>query len=224
MIAEPSTLATDYALTAIGAWLGWRLHAAARTGGHRAVRLWASAFAFSAAGSLFGGTYHGFWRSMPPTAATIVWTAATILVGCSACLLLSATIVAACGERTQRWLLPLVWIQFSIYVIWMLRHDAFFYVIVEYGTAMLLIVAILVSDAETRRQAWARWTIAGIATTIAAAAVQQSGIDVHELLNHNDLQHLVQMVGLFLLYRGGVRLIEAPSTSAAYPVVENRPA
>jgi hypothetical protein len=42
--------------------------------------------------------------------------------------------------------------------------------------------------------------------TIAAAAVQQSGFDLHRNLNHNDLQHLVQMIAVFLLYLGGAKL------------------
>jgi small-conductance mechanosensitive channel len=224
MIAEPSTLATDYALAVVGAWLGWRLNTLARTAGHRGGRLWSAAFGAMAAGSFFGGTYHGFFTSMRPLAARVVWTTTTILVGFAACLLLSATIVATRRQGGRSWLLPSVWIQFGIYVIWMLRHDDFFYVIVEYGAAMLLIVGLLVSNAAVRRQEWARWTIAGIATSIAAAFVQQSGVDAHQYLNHNDLQHLVQMVGLFLLYRGGARLIEAPERRAASPTAEQRPA
>jgi hypothetical protein len=177
-----------------------------------------------AAGSFFGGTYHGFAASMPPAVARVVWTATTILVGLAACLLLSATIVATCRRRKHSWLLPLVWLQFAMYVMWMLQHDDFFYVIVEYGAAMVLIVALLVVDRGSLRQAWARWTLAGIATSIAAAGVQQSGVDVHDYLNHNDLQHLVQMAGLFLLYRGGFGLVEASRKQARYSLAENRPA
>ena len=50
---EPVTLVTDYILAIASTIFGvllWR----------RAVRLWALAFFFTAAGTFFGGTYHGF--------------------------------------------------------------------------------------------------------------------------------------------------------------------
>ena len=52
--------------------------------------------------------------------------------------------------------------------------------------------------------------IAGIGVSILAALVQQSGFDLHRHLNHNDLQHVVQMLAVWLLYRGGTLLRDAP--------------
>jgi hypothetical protein len=52
--------------------------------------------------------------------------------------------------------------------------------------------------------------VAGVALTFAAAGVQQSGFDLHRHLNHNDLQHLVQMVAVWLLYKGGSHLADTP--------------
>ncbi len=51
-----------------------------------------------------------------------------------------------------------------------------------------------------------RWTAAGVAVSFAAAAVQQSGLALHRHFNHNDLYHVIQMGGLYLLYRGGLLL------------------
>jgi hypothetical protein len=48
--------------------------------------------------------------------------------------------------------------------------------------------------------------VAGVAVSIAAAAVQASGLDLHQHFNHNDLYHLVQLGALLLYYRG-VRLL-----------------
>jgi hypothetical protein len=43
--------------------------------------------------------------------------------------------------------------------------------------------------------------------------VQQSGFDLHKNLNHNDLQHLVQMVAVSLLHEGGTKLRDAETTN-----------
>lgn len=209
-ITEPSTLLTDYALAALCAWLAWRLRAAALVTRQRAVRLWAIGFAATALGSLLGGTYHGFQQTLPTRVAAAVWTSTTITIGLAACLLLTSALVASVRPRARRWWLLPVWTQFAVYAAWMLRHDDFLYVIVEYGAAMLCVLGLMLT-APGRLSAAARWVVAGIGVSIVAAAVQQSGFDVHRHLNHNDLQHLVQMMAVWLLYQGGARLSDAPA-------------
>jgi hypothetical protein len=210
MITEPTTLATDYVLGTLCAVLAWRLQAAARRTGQRAVALWALAFATTGFGSFAGGTYHGFSTVLPARVADAIWTVTTISVGLAACLLLSAALTASVPSRQRRWLLVGVWAQFVVYAAWMLWHDAFVNVIAEYGAAMLLILLLQMATAGLRRAPSAPWIAAGVAVTIAAAAVQQSGFDLYRNLNHNDLQHLVQMAAVFLLYKGGAKLRDLP--------------
>jgi hypothetical protein len=204
-ITEPSTLLTDYALATLCAVLAWRLRAAAEATRQRAVRVWAFAFAVTALGSLFGGTYHGFQVMLGERAAAVVWTLTTTTVGAAACLLLTASLVASVAPQARRWWLAIVAAQYAAYVAWMLRHDEFVYVIVEYGSAMLCVLALMLTPRMRRSEA-GRWIVAGIGVSIAAALVQQSGFDLHRHLNHNDLQHLVQMVAVSLLYKGGAAL------------------
>jgi hypothetical protein len=45
--------------------------------------------------------------------------------------------------------------------------------------------------------------VAGVMVSFAAAGVQQSGFALHQHFNHNDLYHVIQMAGVYLLYRGG---------------------
>jgi hypothetical protein len=206
MITEPSTLATDYMLGALSLWLAWRLRTNPGAASQRAVTLWSAALAAAAAGSFAGGTYHGFKTVLSDRIASAVWTTTTIAIGAAACLLLSAVLTAGVRAPARRWLLIAVWAQFAGYALWMLRHDAFVNVIVEYGSAMLVVVVLYIGVPALRRHPSARWIIAGIAVTFAAAAIQQSGFDVHSHLNHNDLQHLTQMVAVWLLYKGGAEL------------------
>jgi small-conductance mechanosensitive channel len=210
MITEPTTLATDYVLGALCAALAWRLRSKARGANRRAMRYWAQALAATAAGSFAGGTYHGFSTVLPPQLARAIWAVTTIVVGMAACLLLSATLTAAVQRTTRRWLLVAVWAQFAVYAAWMLRHDAFVHVIVEYGLAMLFVLLLHLAAPRLRLEPSTRWVVAGVALTFAAAGVQQSGFDLHRNLNHNDLQHLVQMVVVWFLYKGGSNLRDTP--------------
>ena len=210
MITEPSTLATDYMLGALCAALAWHLRSKAHGADRRAMRFWAQALAATAVGSFAGGTYHGFSTVLPAPLARAIWAVTTIVVGMAACLLLSATLTAAVPRRSRRWLLVAVWGQFAIYAAWMLRHDAFVNVIVEYGLAMLFVLLLHVAAPRLRREPSTRWVVAGVALTLVAAGVQQSGFDLHRHLNHNDLQHLVQMVAVWFLYKGGSHLADTP--------------
>jgi hypothetical protein len=209
MITEPSTLATDYALGLLTAWLGWRLSLRAALTHQRAIRLWALAFAATAIGSFAGGTYHGFVTALSAPVAAVMWKAATIAVGLAACLLLSAVLMAGVGGAARRSLLVVVWLQFAAYVVWMLGHDDFLYVIIEYGSAMLVVLLWQLFNPTARQSRARNWIAGGVCATLVAAAIQQSGFDVHRHFNHNDLQHVVQMLAVWLLYRGGTSLADA---------------
>ena len=50
------------------------------------------------------------------------------------------------------------------------------------------------------------WIVGGILLSFVGAAIQQSGVSLHQHFNHNDLFHVVQMVAFYLLYRGGKAL------------------
>jgi hypothetical protein len=43
----------------------------------------------------------------------------------------------------------------------------------------------------------------GMVVSFLAAGVQMSGMTLHRHFNHNDLYHVIQMAGFYLLYRGG---------------------
>jgi hypothetical protein len=206
MMTEPTTLLTDYALSGLTAWLALRLRQLARATKQRAVRICAFAFAATAFGGLAGGTYHGFSTALDPRLSAVLWTVTTIAVGLGACLLLSAALVASVRSDTRRWLLRLLWAQFAGYALWMLAHDDFLYVIAEYGGALVLTALVQIASPTARQSSSSGWIVAGVAASIAGAVIQQSGIDLHPRFNHNDLQHVVQMVAVVFLYKGGSRL------------------
>ena len=149
MITEPSTLATDYVLGALCAALAWRLRS--RRARHEPARGRGCGRSHSrrlpSAASPAAPT-DGFRTVLPPKLARAIWAVTTIVVGMAACLLLSATLTAGGARTARRWLLAAVWGQFAVYAAWMLRHEAFVNVIVEYGLAMLCVAAAAPRGAE----------------------------------------------------------------------------
>lgn len=60
--------------------------------------------------------------------------------------------------------------------------------------------------AGTERKAGHRWLKSGLYVTLLGVAIQQSGWVFYTHFNHNDLYHVVQMAGIYCLYRGALTL------------------
>jgi hypothetical protein len=195
-IHEPMTLATDYLLTLAAVVFAVRLW--------RTNRMWALAFLFTAAGSFFGGTFHGFAQTMDPLVAAALWKATVFSIGLASFFLLAGS---------GRALAVVAIVKLVIYASWMITHDAFIWVIIDYGMTLLLIgVAQL-----ARRGPSTSWVISSIVVSVAGALVQQSGFALHEHFNHNDLYHLIQLVALWLLFRGGMLMNRSTAPPMSQP-------
>ncbi len=205
-ITEPATMVTDYILAGMGIFFGRKLFLRGQEINQQAIRLWAVAFFAMAVGALAGGTWHGFTNYLGDLGQTITWKLSVYAIGVASVGLASAAIYAHSTGLTRRVLLILVVIKFLIYAVWMLNHDDFEYVINDYAPTMLFVFLLECWGLITRRAASAPWIIAGIAVSFVGAAIQQNEVALHPSFNHNDLYHVIQMVGLYLLYRGGLLL------------------
>ena len=132
-IQEPMTLATDYALAALGVWFGVDL--LRRRG--KATRLWAYGFFALAAGAFFGGTAHGFVDWLGPDGHALVWKVTTFSIGFASFFLLAATAAGVLPCKLSRALMLVAAAKLAIYIAWMSVHDEFRYVIYDYGPSML---------------------------------------------------------------------------------------
>ncbi len=205
-ITEPTTMVTDYILAGMGFFFGRKLFLRGQEINQQAIRLWAVAFYAMAVGALAGGTWHGFTNYLGDLGQTITWKLSVYAIGVASVCLASAAIHAHFTGPLRRVLMILVVIKFLVYAVWMLNHDDFEYVINDYAPTMLFVFLLECWGLITRRAASAPWIIAGIGVSFVGAAIQQNEIALHPSFNHNDLYHVIQMVGLYLLYRGGLLL------------------
>jgi hypothetical protein len=189
--------------------LAWRLFVRTRASDARSPRWWAAALACAAVGSFAGGTYHGFGPALYPPRAAALWTFTTLAVGAASALLLVSAITASFTGRARRWWLVAVAAKFVLYSAWMLGHDAFVFVIADYGLTLVVVLALTVGGRLGGAGGWRSPLVGAVVVSALAAALQQSGVVLHRHFNHNDLQHVVQMVAMWLFYRGGARLEDA---------------
>jgi hypothetical protein len=65
-----------------------------------------------------------------------------------------------------------------------------------------------------REDGTVRWLVLGILVTIIGGIVQQSGIRRGEHFNHNDVYHLIQIVGLYFFFRCAQTVRDRPGIPA----------
>jgi hypothetical protein len=188
VISEPMTLATDYALGLVSAWLGWRLVRLRQP----SQKAWGMACLALALAAFLGGTWHGLVQS------DALWTATTLCVGLASFGMVVGSAREAAGRRMRQALIAIAIAKLVIYSLWMMTHDEFIYVVIDSGSALVIVAGL---------HAWRRdgWMIAGVACSVLGALVQAAGLAPHEDFNHNDLYHLIQIVAMMLFYQGVAR-------------------
>lgn len=203
-LAEPMTMATDYLVAVCAAAWGVRLARRARAAGQRAVGWWAVAFAAVALMALVGGTYHGFGPQLGASIARGLWRVTVLAAGPVGFAVLAASFYSWLGGPVRTWLMVAAGAKLALYLGWMAAHDDYLWVILDYGSSMLVALAVHVAIWVRQRQSTAVWICAGILVSIAAAVVQASGLSLHRQFDHNVLYHLIQLAGLYLFYRGAL--------------------
>jgi hypothetical protein len=190
MISEPMTLATDYLLAAGAAVMGTL--ALRRAAGEDSRRWWGVAFIALALAAALGGTHHGFGLQ-------VLWKPTLLVLGIASAGMVAGSAVATTRGMGRLALLALAAAKLALYWIWVWRDDRFIFAVADTGFAFLVLALLHYLNC---RRAGSVWILAGVAVSVAAAAVQASGIDLHRHFNHNDLYHLVQLGALLLYYRG----------------------
>ncbi len=206
MITEPMTMATDYLLAVVAWVLAFRLMTRGRRDASRPALLWGSAFLFTGIAAFAGGTFHGFTLILSSSVLGALWKVTCYSLGIGSLALLAGIADAVLSRRWFAVISAAALVKFILYAIELLRSDDFRLVVMDYAISMVAVLVIAAIDWIHRKSRSSPWIVGGILVSFVAAAIQASGLTVHQHFNHNDLYHVVQIGGLWLLYRGGIEL------------------
>ena len=204
-VYEPATLITDYLLGALATVLALRLWNHGASTGHVSVRLWGWALFAMAVSAFAGGTSHGFAPYLSDRRQRWLWSTTVSVVGFSSFFLVCGIAVAQLEGTPRDVVIVIALVKLVGYLAWMRRRDGFRYVIVDYVTALLVVLVFQVA-AWRHGAGSAPWLVSAILVAFGGAAVQGMRLAPHRLFNHNDLFHVVQILATWLLYQGGMRL------------------
>jgi hypothetical protein len=212
-LSGTATPATHYALATLTGYFAWRLMAAVRRQPDLSRRLWAAAFAAVALCAGCAGTHQAFAARLDPAVAQSLWRATLCLAGAAGLLFLSVVIHVYTGGRVRRALLALAAAKFVVLVLWIAGHDDLRYVVYDTVATLLPVLALSAWGAWSRGGGPAPWVLAGILVSLVAALMQQGRVALHPSFDHNNLFHVIQMFGMYLLFRAGLEMRDQPGAS-----------
>lgn len=200
-LIEPDVALTDFGLAAecalFAGLLCWRGAAGSALG-----RWFVVLFAALGLGALLGGITHGFLPDAGSDAARAVWAVTLIAIGVAALASWAIGAYMLFAGSTARWVLMAAGLMLMLNVAVVLYvSQSFLVAIAFYAPAIIFALAAFVLAYRASGNGVLLFAIAGIVLSLIAAVIQQTQTGIAALgLSHNALYHVVQAVGLLLIF------------------------
>jgi hypothetical protein len=185
-------------------WFAWNQYMQ-KTHAHQYRALWTLFFGSLAIASLTGGTVHGFFLDTSTVGYRILWPTTLIAIGVTtaSAWVLTGLSISKSADKVGRWAF------FAVIIFLIYSTVVFFYsqrftvAILNYVPAIVALLVVSVRVYVRTRSTPFLLITGGILVTIFAAFIQQAGLGIHaNYFNHNSTYHLVQALGLIILFKG----------------------
>jgi len=207
-IFEPMTVLTDVVLGAVAFVLAVRLgYAAAAEHAAAGVAL-AAALLAAAFAALLGAAAHGVDPHAERELRARLWRGTLYVTGLVGAASIAAVSLFAARGAVRAAILAFAALKLLAYLVKVTRRPEFSVAAVDYGGALAILLAGAAYAAIRWRAPGAGWIIGGVLVSLAAGLVQARRVAPHRHFNHNDLYHVIQIVALYMFYRGGVLLVD----------------
>ena len=200
---EPMTVLTDILLAVAAIWGGSRIYGTSQS----PVQLYfALSFFLIALGTLAGATIHAIRHTSGVSWVPLLWRITGIAVGLSVMAMLVGTLyhlLTVDYADILRWTVLGLSIVYAAFI-W--RDYRFRNVIVFYSISMAFILGAMGLSYVSTGSPGAKLISIAILVSFGAAAVQRSGFKLARHFNHNDIYHVIQLIGLYFFYKGALLL------------------
>jgi hypothetical protein len=166
-------------------------------------QIWAWAFALLALASFLGALAHGF--AMSQKTNDRIWTPINLSLGFALGIFVVGAVFDLLGEETARTILPfMLFLGVAFFCVTIIFPGSFLTFIAYEALAMFFALGVYVF-LFFKGTSNAGWMAAGVFVTMIAAIVQatgKAGKSIFWYFDNNGVFHLIQMIGLGLLYVG----------------------
>lgn len=200
---EPTTAITDYIIFILGIIFGGLTISIQNSQFHQ---LWGASFISIGIGAFFGGTSHGFGPKMKGIYRKVLWRITIIFIGISGIFMAMSSSLFFITENGKYALFITAGVLLILYLLKIRKQDSFRSAVTFY---MPLLGVTLVGFSMAfyfQNITGALFITIGLIVCITGSLTQLLKISLHEKFNHNDLFHVIQMLGMYLMYRGGMEI------------------
>lgn len=176
--------------------------------------LWLAFFGATACAAFLGGTVHGFFPSETSRVGAALWTATMLAIGVTGWSTLGLAAAIGLDPRLARVVIRVGLVELAAYAVALFAvTQAYWLALAQYAPFGAFWLAMLAREYARRRDRATLLGLVGLSLSFVAAAIQFFRIALTSIrLDHNSLYHLVQMIGLALLFAfARARLASAPA-------------
>ncbi|MBC8216105.1 MAG: hypothetical protein H8E64_06300 [Candidatus Marinimicrobia bacterium] len=206
LIYEPMTAFTDLIITVLGLMFAKGLYEHFSVTALNVHLYWGFAFFMLATGAFFGAVSHGFGPYFSQKVKAILWKITTLSIGIVSVSFLYVLIDYFPGVSSLGWIRWIPFIFYIVYILVIMVNDKFINVIRFYVPVMLLVLLAMLYSQFVMKTAGPGYVSIGILISFIGAGVQASRFDLHKHFNHNDIYHVIQMFGMWFLYKGAMMM------------------
>ncbi len=204
-MAEPTTALTDFALAVLAVVLAFRLGRSSEPL-PLARKLWVAAFLLSAVGAAVGGLRHALAEEAASFVRRQLWTITYVFLGLANVALLAGLVRSFVPAAFRTPALVALALRYAVFLVVLVPLRDVRLVVADFALTLTLLLAFSVNSMAVTREGAGPWLLAGVLVSAAGALAQYLRIAPHPGFNHDDLFHVVQMAGIWLFYRAGLRL------------------
>lgn len=201
---EQTTAATDLILTIISVVTAYGIHKLGKDIQPLKTKIWVTVFILLAIAAFFGSIAHGFIMSEKTN--FILWQPLNLALGLGVSLFAAGALFDLLQGSLPKAIIPgLIALGIIFYFITVFIPGSFLVFIIYEAVVMVFALCVYIVLAARAKLIGAWWMVLGILITIIAAGIQASGsINVQFIwkFDHNGIFHIVQMIGVLIIYLG----------------------
>ena len=204
IIYEPMTTITDLMIAIIAFYYSKELYSIYINQLLNVQYHWIWTFRMLALGALLGALSHGIGPYLSVPIANIIWKFTTYSIGIMTYFMFLSLLHHLFEYQfvlQLRWLILFLLI---IYLFIVTKNDDFVNVVLFYVPLMAIVLIGLLYSYFVFQSDGVNMIIIGIIISFVGAGVQQSGIELHKHMNHNDISHFIQMLAMWFFYQGSL--------------------
>ncbi|MEE2876332.1 MAG: hypothetical protein VX822_00920 [Candidatus Neomarinimicrobiota bacterium] len=201
---EPTTFLTNLPMIAVGVLWGaeiWEVYSITLHSFHSNLGL---SFYTVAGGSVAGAIFHGFRHHFAEANHQRIWKVALMGIGLTLFFNLMAAVAAVSSPvnyQLWRWVLAAGLALFALQTV---KFHGFGHSVKFLSIGFVVTVVAFGLFAWRQPAAGPVYMFLGSLVTVVAGGLWATGWSLHEKFNHNDLFHMIQLAGLWLLYQGAL--------------------